>query len=55
MGAVFTTVAFRVRLMNTGAGLIVAQVVTSLGVSGCPVQERTSGQEQRKQNTHVET
>lgn len=52
MGAVFTAVAFCIRLVNTGTSLVVAQVVATLGVSGCPMQERTSGQTQHKQNAH---
>lgn len=52
--AVFTAVALRVRFMNTGTGLVVAQVVAPLRVSGCPVQERTSGQKQHRQSAHGE-
>lgn len=54
VGAIFTAVAFRVRLVNAGAGLIVAQVVAPLRVSGRPVQERTSAQKRHKQDARGE-
>lgn len=43
--AVLAAVAFGVRLMDAGSGLVVAQVVPALGVARRSVQERTAGRQ----------
>lgn len=48
VGAILTAVALGVRLVDTGASLVVAQVVASLSVPCCPVQERTPERERER-------
>lgn len=43
VGAVLTAVAFRIRFVDTRSGLIIAEVVSPLGVARSSMQEETSG------------
>lgn len=42
VGAVFAAVPLAVSLMDAGACFVVTEVIPSLSVASCPVQERAS-------------